>query len=105
MTLRRLIILAALVGAMAGSVVVERARITQAGYRISRLSADEVKLTEQLRVHKVYVTRLRQPEFIRRHIVRLGLQEGTREVPTRPSEREVPALHDAVADASHARGR
>jgi len=54
-------------------VVHEQSRITRAGYRISRLAAEEVELAEQVRIDKVRVTRLRQPELIERRVAELRM--------------------------------
>jgi len=61
-------------------VVYEQSRITRAGYRISRLAREEAKLTEQIRIHTVRVTKLRQPEVIHEQVVNLRL--GLRPQPT-----------------------
>ena len=48
--------------------VYEQSKITRAGYEISRLSQDETKLVEQLRILNVHVNRLCQPEFIEQQV-------------------------------------
>ena len=73
MTLRRVVIVAGLIGLMAIFIVYERSRIVRAGYRISELSRDETSLVEQVRIRNVEVTQLRQPEFIARQVERLRI--------------------------------
>jgi hypothetical protein len=73
MAIRRLVIVAALVGAMAVFLVYEHSRITRAGYRISALSIQEQKLVEQVRSLNVQVTKLRQPDVIERQVERLRI--------------------------------
>jgi len=76
----------ALAGAMTIYVVHEQSRITRAGYRISRLAAEEVQLAEQIRIHAVTVTRLRQPEVIREQVVNLRLGLRRQEPPVLAAE-------------------
>ena len=71
--LRRLTLVVALVGAMAIFLVYERSRVTRAGYKISERSRDESKLVEEIRIHQVQVTRLRQPEFIKHQVETLRI--------------------------------
>jgi len=80
MTLRRLVVIAAVVGLMAIFIVYERSRIIRAGYKISELSRDEVKLVEEIRMRNVQVTRLRQPDVIAQQVekLRLGLTRPTK---------------------------
>ena len=73
MAIRRLVIVAALVGAMAVFLVYMHSRITRAGYRISQLSWQEQKLVEQVRSLNVQVTRLRQPDIIEKQVARLRI--------------------------------
>ena len=73
MTFGRLMMIAALVGAMAIFLVYERSRITRAGYKISELSQDEAKLVEQMRILNVHVTKLSLPEFIEGQLERLRI--------------------------------
>lgn len=70
---RRVMIIAALVGALAVFLVYERSRITRAGYRISELSQNEAKLVEQVRMLNVHVTKLSQPEFIEGQLGKLQI--------------------------------
>ncbi len=73
MAIRRLVIVAALVGAMAVFLVYEHSRITRAGYRISAMSTQEQKLVEQVRSLNVQVTKLRQPDVIEKQVERLRI--------------------------------
>ena len=73
MTVRRLIIVAALVGTMVIFLVYEHSRITRAGYQISELSRQEAKYVDQIRSLNVQVTKLRQPEFIEQQVQRLRI--------------------------------
>ncbi len=73
MAIRRLVIVAALVGAMAVFLVYAHSRITRAGYRISALSMQEQKLVEQVRSLNVQVTKLRQPDVIEKQVERLRI--------------------------------
>ena len=61
----------ALLGLMAIFLVYEHSRVTRAGIEISRLSRDEARLVEELRILNVRVTRLCQPEFIQGQVERL----------------------------------
>jgi hypothetical protein len=71
--LRRLTLVAALVGAMAIFLAYEHSRVTRAGYKISELSSDEAKLVEEIRIHQVQVTKLRQPQFIKHQVETLKI--------------------------------
>lgn len=73
MAIRRLVIVAAMMGAMAVFLVWAHSRITRAGYQISRLSSQEQKLVEQVRSLNVQVTKLRQPDVIERQVERLRI--------------------------------
>jgi len=73
MTARKLVIVAALVGAMVVFLVYAHSRITRAGYRISELSRQEQKLVEQVRSLNVQVTKLRQPDVIEKQVERLRI--------------------------------
>jgi hypothetical protein len=74
LTLRRLIIIAMLVGALGILLVYEHSRITRSGYEISRLSRDEAKMVEGIRIVNVDVMKRRQPEEIREQVAKLQLQ-------------------------------
>ena len=63
----------ALLGLMAIFLVYEHSRVTRAGIEISRLSGDEARLVEELRILNVRVTRLCQPEFIQGQVERLRI--------------------------------
>jgi len=73
MAIRRLVIVAAILGAMAVFLVYTHSRITRAGYRISELSRQEQKLVEQVRSLNVQVTRLHQPDIIEKQVARLRI--------------------------------
>jgi len=73
MTLRRLIIVVGLIGMLAIFLIFEQSRITRAGYSISRLSHDETKLVEQVRILNVQVTKLRQPEFLEQQVQKMRI--------------------------------
>ena len=73
MLIRRLVIITVLLGALAVFLVYEHSRVTRAGYEISRLSRDEAKLVEQLRLLDVHVTKLRRPEFLRGQVRRMRI--------------------------------
>jgi UDP-N-acetylenolpyruvoylglucosamine reductase len=73
MAMRRLVIVAAMVGAMAVLLVYLRSREMRAGYRISELSREEQKLVEQVRSLNVQVTKLRQPDVIEKQVERLRI--------------------------------
>ena len=73
MAMRRLMIVAALVGAMAVFLVYMHSRITRTGFRISELSQQEQKLVDQVRSLNVQVTRLRQPDVIEMQVERLRI--------------------------------
>ena len=73
MAIRRLVIVAALVGVMAVFLIFQHSRITRAGYRISELSRQEQKLVEQVRSLNVQVTKLRQPDVIEKQVERLRI--------------------------------
>jgi hypothetical protein len=92
--LRRLTLVAALVGAIAIFLAYEHSRIIRAGYTISELSRDEAKLVEQIRIHQVQVTRLRQPEFIKHQVERLRIDL------MRAPEGEIVPVATSPADAA-----
>ncbi len=73
MTMRRLMIVAALVGAMAVFLVYMHSRITRVGFRITELSQQEQKLVDQVRSLNVQVTRLHQPDVIQKQVERLRI--------------------------------
>ena len=73
MLLRRLVVLAALLGLLAIFLVYEHSRVTRAGIEVSRLSRDEAQLLEELRMLNVRVTRLCQPEFIQGQVEKLRI--------------------------------
>ncbi len=73
MTLRRLIILVGLVAAMALFLIYEHSRIMRAGYQVSRLTRDEARLIDAIRIQNVQLTRLRRPEFIARQVERMRI--------------------------------
>jgi len=91
--LRRLTLVAALVGAMAVFLAYEHSRIIRAGYKISELSRDESKLVEEIRIHQVQVTRLRQPEFIKHQVETLQIDL------MRPPEAELVPVSASPTDA------
>jgi len=92
--LRRLTLVVALVGAMAIFLSYEHSRILRAGYKISELSRDEAKLVEEIRIHQVQVTRLRQPEFIKHQVERLRIDL------MRPPEPEIMPVASSPTDAA-----
>ena len=73
MLLRRLVTVAVLLGLLAIFLVYEHSRVTRAGIEISRLSRDEARLVEELRMLNVRVMRLCQPEFIRGQVEKLRI--------------------------------
>jgi uncharacterized membrane protein YccC len=73
MSIQRIVIIAAIIGAMAVFLVYEQSRITRAGYKISQSSQQESKYVEQIRSLNVQVTKLRQPEFIEQQVQRMRI--------------------------------
>ena len=74
MLIRRLVVIAVLLGVLGVFLVYEHSRVTRAGYEISRLSHDEARLIEQLRLLNVHVTKLRRPEHLRGQVRRMRIQ-------------------------------
>ena len=92
--LRRLTLVAALIGVMAIFLAYEHSRVIRAGYKISELSRDEGKLVEQIRIHQVQVTRLHQPEFIKHQVQMLRIDL------MRPPEAEIVPVAGSPSDAA-----
>ena len=92
--LRRLTLVAAVVGAMTIFLAYQHSRVIRAGYKISELSRDEGRLVEQIRIHQVQVTRLRQPEFIKHQVEMLRIDL------MRPPEAEIVPVATSPSEAA-----